>query len=70
MKISDKMKEAIKRSRKFSVDEIVKLKKQYPQAKVLAHPECKGPVLAVADVVGSTAVLVDYSIKSAEYDLS
>src|SRR5574344_1582109 len=51
---------------RFSVDEIVKLKKQYPQAKVLAHPECKGPVLAVADVVGSTAVLLDYSIKSAE----
>ena len=51
---------------RFSVDEIVKLKKQYPQAKVLAHPECKGPVLAVADVVGSTAVLLNYSIKSAE----
>lgn len=48
---------------RFSVGEIAKLKKQYPDALVLAHPECKGPVLAVADVVGSTAVLLDYAVK-------
>lgn len=47
---------------RFSVDEIVEMKKKYPQALVLAHPECKGPVLAVADVVGSTAVLLNYAI--------
>ncbi|HRM90229.1 MAG TPA: quinolinate synthase NadA, partial [Thomasclavelia ramosa] len=47
---------------RFSVDEIIKLKKLHPNAKVLAHPECKGPVLAVADVIGSTAVLLNYSI--------
>ena len=46
---------------RFSVAEIVKLKEQHPDAKVLAHPECKGPVLAVADVVGSTAVLLKYA---------
>ncbi len=46
---------------RFSVDEIVKLKKENPGAVVLAHPECKGPVLAIADVVGSTAVLLKYS---------
>ena len=34
---------------RFSVDAIVKLRKENPDAKVLAHPECKGPVLAVAD---------------------
>ncbi|MBP7358104.1 MAG: quinolinate synthase NadA [Prevotella sp.] len=51
---------------RFSVDEIIKLKKLHPNAKVLAHPECKGPVLAVADVIGSTAVLLNYSIKSSE----
>lgn len=49
---------------RFSVDEIVKLKKEHPNAKVLAHPECKGPVLAVADVVGSTAVLLKYAMES------
>jgi len=49
---------------RFSVAEIVKLKKEHPNATVLAHPECKGPVLAVADVVGSTAVLLNYAIES------
>lgn len=49
---------------RFSVDEIVKLKQQYPNAIVLAHPECKGPVLAIADVVGSTAVLLKHAIES------
>lgn len=51
---------------RFSVEEILKLKQQYPNAKVLAHPECKGPVLAVADVVGSTAVLLKYAIESSD----
>ncbi len=49
---------------RFSVDEIVKLKKEHPEALVLAHPECKGPVLAIADVVGSTAVILKYAIES------
>lgn len=51
---------------RFSVAEIVKLKEEYPAALVLAHPECKGPVLAVADVVGSTAVLLDYAVAHPE----
>ena len=46
---------------RFSVEAILKLKEEHPQALVLAHPECKGPVLKVADVVGSTAVLLDYA---------
>lgn len=40
---------------RFSVEKIVELKKQYPGAVVMAHLECKGPVLALADVKGSTA---------------
>ena len=47
---------------RFSVTSILQLKKEHPQAVVLAHPECKGPVLALADVIGSTAVLLDYTI--------
>lgn len=47
---------------RFSVAEIAKLKNQHPDAVVLAHPECKAPVLATADVVGSTAVLLKYAI--------
>lgn len=49
---------------RFSVAEILKLKADHPGAKVLAHPECKGPVLQVADVVGSTAVLLKYATES------
>lgn len=49
---------------RFSVAEILKLKVEHPGAKVLAHPECKGPVLQVADVVGSTAVLLKYTTES------
>ena len=41
----------------FSVEKIVELKTQHPEALVLAHPECKSTVLKLADVVGSTAAL-------------
>lgn len=42
----------------FSVEKLVELKKQYPDATVLAHPECKKPLLLLADTIGSTAVLL------------
>ena len=47
---------------KFSVEKILELKKQFPDAKVLVHPECKGTVVKLADKVGSTAALLKYSI--------
>lgn len=47
---------------KFSVEKIIELKNQYPDAKVLVHPECKGTVVKLADKVGSTAALLKYSI--------
>lgn len=47
---------------KFSVEKILQLKREHPAAKILAHPECKGPVISLADKVGSTAVLLKYSI--------
>ena len=46
---------------RFSVEEIAKLKQEHPSALVMAHLECKGPVLAMADVVGSTAVMLKYA---------
>ena len=30
----------------------------------MAHPECKGPVVKLADVVGSTAALLKYAVQS------
>ena len=46
---------------RFSVDAIAQLKKEHPEAVVMAHLECKGPVLALADVVGSTATMLEYA---------
>lgn len=46
---------------RFSVAEIVKLKEQHPEAVVMAHLECKAPVLAAADVKGSTATMLHYA---------
>jgi quinolinate synthase len=51
---------------RFSVNKILELKKQYPDAVVMAHLECKGPVLAVADVKGSTATMLTYAQNSLE----
>ena len=48
----------------FSVQKIVELKQQYPDAEVLAHPECKGALVKLADVVGSTAALLKHAVKS------
>jgi len=51
---------------RFSVEEIVRLRKEHPGAVVMAHLECKGPVLALADVVGSTATMLSHAQKSRE----
>ena len=46
---------------RFSVEKIVELKRQYPEAVVMAHLECKAPVLALADVKGSTADMLKFA---------
>jgi quinolinate synthase len=48
----------------FSLEKILALKEQYPAAAVIAHPECKRPVLQVSDFVGSTAALLKYTVGS------
>jgi len=45
---------------RFSVEALLALKAQYPNAKVLAHPECKQVILNLSDVVGSTQALLNY----------
>lgn len=42
----------------FSASKLAQLKKEHPRAQVLAHPECKKPLLMMADTVGSTAALL------------
>ena len=48
----------------FSLAKILELKRQYPDAAVITHPECKEAVVAVSDFVGSTAALLKYTIQS------
>ena len=48
----------------FSTEKLISLRKQYPEAKVLAHPECRQTIIALADVVGSTQALLNYAINS------
>jgi quinolinate synthase len=47
----------------FSLEKIIELKKQNPEAKIIAHPECKKPILIMSDFIGSTAALLDYISK-------
>ena len=44
----------------LTAEQIFKLKGEHPEAKVIAHPECKGTVLALADFVGSTAAMLRF----------
>ena len=48
----------------FSTEKLIALRKQYPEAKVLAHPECKQTIIALANVVGSTQALLNYAVES------
>ena len=52
----------------FSVVKILELKKQYPDADVLVHPECKGTVAKLADKVASTAGLLKHAVNSPKKD--
>jgi quinolinate synthase len=47
----------------FSLEKITKLKAKNPKAKIIAHPECEEPVLALADYIGSTTGLLRYTIE-------
>jgi len=48
----------------FSREKITKLKERYPNAKLLAHPECEEVILQLADYVGSTTGILNYATKS------
>ena len=49
---------------RFSEEALLALKEQYPNAKVLAHPECKQTILQHADIIGSTQALLNYAKES------
>lgn len=45
----------------FSHEKISRLQVQYPQAKLIAHPECEAHLLNIADYIGSTSGLLKYT---------
>ena len=47
----------------FSLERILELKKTYPDAQIIAHPECEKPILLVADHIGSTTSLLNYTMR-------
>ena len=50
----------------FSIEKIVKLKNQHPQAELIAHPECEDKLLQMANFIGSTTALLNYAKQSAK----
>ena len=49
---------------RFSLEALLALKKENPDVEVLAHPECKAPILAQSDVIGSTKALLEHTVQS------
>ncbi len=45
---------------RFSIEKLLELKREHPEAKVLVHPECKKSIQILADEIGSTAALLKY----------
>jgi len=50
----------------LTTEAIIKLKADHPDADLVAHPECDAPVLALADMVGSTTAMLKYTQKSSK----
>ena len=48
---------------RFSLEKILGLKKENPDAKIIAHPECEKPVLLISDFIGSTSALLKFTEK-------
>jgi len=48
----------------FSLEKITQLKNVFPEAKIIAHPECEKPILDIADFIGSTSQLLKFSKES------
>jgi quinolinate synthase len=47
----------------IQMETIINLKATHPEAKLIAHPECKAVILELADFIGSTSALLEYTKK-------
>jgi quinolinate synthase len=48
----------------LSTEAIIKMKIENPDALLIAHPECKGAVLELADFIGSTTAMLNFTVKN------
>jgi len=48
----------------FSLERILELKEDNPEAQIIAHPECEKTILIVSDFIGSTSALLNYTIRN------
>jgi len=48
----------------FSIEKILKLKKDNPEALLISHPECEAPLLEISDYIGSTTNLLKFTMQS------
>ena len=51
---------------KYSLEKIIELKREHPDAVLISHPECERPILLVSEFVGSTTALLNYVTASEE----
>ena len=48
----------------FSIEKLITLIRQYPEAKIVAHPESEEPILKLAHFIGSTSQMIQYILQS------
>jgi len=51
---------------RFRVEHVLKMRRKYPRAKIVVHPECSEDVVSLADAVGSTSFIVKYVEEAAK----
>lgn len=48
----------------IKTEAVIALKEKHPEAKLIAHPECRAVILELADFIGSTSELLKYTLKN------
>ena len=51
---------------RMQAEEVLEVKKEHPEAKVLSHPECRTEILEISDYIGSTSGIIKYATESEE----
>ncbi len=51
---------------RMQAEEVLEVKKEHPEAKVLSHPECRTEILEISDYIGSTSGIIRYATESEE----